>query len=176
MTDGHAFDQLMAQLDSPMAVVTTTTDQERAGCLVGFHSQSGMEPNSLSVWLSKANHTFRVATFADIFAVHFLTEANGDLAELFGAHSGDDIDKFTRCGWQPGPDAVPLLDDCANRVVGRKVALLDTRADHVCLVLDPVDATVTERFEPLRLSAVVHLRAGHDAEERPEPADTTPPG
>ena len=172
MPAADAFDAIMADLDSPMAIVTTTSDRDRAGCLIGFHTQSGMEPNSLSVWLSKANHTFRVAVFAEVFAIHFPSAGDTDLAELFGTLSGDEVDKFERCDWHEGPGGVPLLDACPNRVVGRKVALLDSRADHVCLVLDPEDASYDGPLDPLRLSQVVHLHAGHEAEERPEPAET----
>ena len=45
MTD--AFDSLMASLDGPMAVVTTAVAGERAGCLVGFHAQSAIDPRAL---------------------------------------------------------------------------------------------------------------------------------
>lgn len=168
----RAFGELMTQLDAPMVVVTTADEHERAGCLVGFHTQSGMEPDSLSVWLSKANHTFRVAVFAELLAVHFLTADDVELAELFGTVSGDDHDKFARCDWTPGPGGVPLLDGCANRVVGRKQALLDTRTDHVCVVLDPVETRYGGPFTPLRLADVGHLDAGHEATERPEPPTT----
>ena len=178
MADDDAFDSIMASIDGPLAVVTTHSDQQRAGCLVGFHTQSGIEPHSLAVWLSKANHTFRVAVFAERFAVHFLTDDDLELAELFGTVSGDDDDddKFARCDWREGPDGVPLLDACPHRVVGRKVALLDTTDDHVCLVLAPEEATTTGPFSPLRLSQASHLRAGHQVEERPEPAETRAEG
>src|SRR5207248_6722269 len=33
-------------------------------------------------------------------------------AALFGARTGDEVDKFTRCRWTSGPAGVPLLDDC----------------------------------------------------------------
>ena len=175
MKDPEAFDAIMARVDPPLVVVTTTNGRERAGCVVGFHAQSGIDPHSLSVWLSKANHTFRVGTTADLFAVHFLTIADRETAELFGTTTGDEVDKFERCGWQPGPDEVPLLDACPNRVVGRKVALLDTGDDHVCLVLHPVEASHAGEFTPLRVSDAGGLDAGHEAEERPEPADARAP-
>ena len=38
------FDTLMASVDAPMVVVTTAVAGERAGCLVGFHSQSAIDP------------------------------------------------------------------------------------------------------------------------------------
>ena len=166
------FDALMAALDAPMAIVTTATEQQRAGCLIGFHSQSGMEPNHLSVWLSKANHTYRVATQARIFAVHFLTGHQRELARLFGTRSGDEIDKFERCAWRPGDDGVPVLDDCDHVVVGTKSALVDIGTDHVCVVLEPIESRFGGDFEPLRLSNVDDFSPGHEAEERPEPPTT----
>jgi len=40
----HDFNTLMAALDSPLIVVTTADERERAGCLVEFHAQSSIEP------------------------------------------------------------------------------------------------------------------------------------
>lgn len=65
--DRDAFDSVMASLDAPMAVVTTAVDDERAGCLIGFHAQSSIDPGRYCVWLSKANHTYRVAWRAPIW-------------------------------------------------------------------------------------------------------------
>lgn len=169
------FSQLMSQLDPPLIVVTTADERERAGCLVGFHTQSGLEPGNLTVWLSKANHTFRVAVFAQTLAVHFLTSDDRALAEHFGTTSGDDGDKFADCQWQAGPDGVPLLDACPNRVVGSKIALLDTRSDHVCVVIDPAESHFSGPFTPLRLSDVRDLEPGHEATERPKPLTTRAP-
>jgi flavin reductase (DIM6/NTAB) family NADH-FMN oxidoreductase RutF len=172
MSQLDGFDDLMTRSDSAMLIVTTTDGRERAGCLVGFHSQSGIEPSSLCVWLSKANHTFRVAVFAPTLAVHFPTVDDTDVAETFGTLTGDHDDKFARWPWTPGPDGVPLLDRCPNRVIGRKAAVLDTRSDHVCFVLDPVESQFPDRRPPLRLSHVLHLQPGHEAEERPKPETT----
>ncbi len=172
--DEDAFDALMEALDSPMVIVTTAAGGTRAGCLVGFHAQCGMEPPIYAVWLSKANHTYRVAALADMFAVHFLSAENRALAELFGTTTGNEVDKFAQCSWSPGPGDVPLLDDCPNRIVGRRLAWLDSGADHVCLVieLDHVDhADRAPPFRPLRLSMVDDIEPGHGAEDRPEPAE-----
>jgi flavin reductase (DIM6/NTAB) family NADH-FMN oxidoreductase RutF len=60
----HDFSTLMAALDSPLIVVTTADERERAGCLVEFHGQSSIEPQRYCAWLSKANYTYRVALHA----------------------------------------------------------------------------------------------------------------
>lgn len=172
MTSRAVASPLLAATDPAMVVVTTADAHERAGCLVGFHSQAGIEPVAVAVWLSKANHTFRVATMADVLAVHYLERDDLALASLFGSETGDEVDKFAQVSWTPGLGGVPLLDDCVQRIVGRKTALLDAGADHVCVLLDPVAATHVAGFTPMRLHQVEHLSPGHSANERPVPPTT----
>jgi flavin reductase (DIM6/NTAB) family NADH-FMN oxidoreductase RutF len=169
MTSGPAradFDRLMARLDHPMAVVTTAFGDERAGCLVGFHAQCSIEPPQYAVWISKVNHTYRVAALAETFVVHFLGRGDRAVAELFGTTTGDDTDKFARCSWVEGPDGVPVLDQIADRVVGRRTALLDAGGDHVCVVLAPVQA-FSGSGALLGYDEVDDLQAGHPADEAP---------
>ena len=116
---------LVTSLDPPLAVVTTASDAERAGCLIGFHAQSSIDPHRYVIWLSKANHTFRVGMHAQRFAVHFLTEDDSALAALFGTESGDRTDKFGHCAWEAGAGGVPMLVDCPHRFTATRVALLD---------------------------------------------------
>ena len=135
--DERAFDELVGSLDHAMVIVTTATDERRAGCLVGFHSQCSIEPRRYAVWISKLNETYRVARRAERFAVHVPRAEQHHLAELFGGETGDEIDKFTRCPWTPGPGGVPLLDECPDRFIGRRIELAEVGADHACLVLAP---------------------------------------
>jgi flavin reductase (DIM6/NTAB) family NADH-FMN oxidoreductase RutF len=158
------FETIVSRLDYPMVVVTTVHGGARAGCLVGFHSQCSIDPPRYAVWISKVNHTARVAMRARTFALHFLddTPASHDLAELFGGHSDDSDDKFAQCAWHEGPDGVPLLDACPTRVVGRRASLLDDTGDHACFVLVPFDGTATDAFAPLMYSEVRGMKAGHE--------------
>jgi flavin reductase (DIM6/NTAB) family NADH-FMN oxidoreductase RutF len=159
------FDAWVAELDPAMVVVTTASPDERSGCLVGFHGQASIDPPRYAVWLSKANRTYRVLWAAEHVAVHLLDVGDRDLAELFGSETGDEIDKFARCDWEPGPDGVPLLVRCPHRFVGRRASLLDDGGDHVCLVLEPLEASTGDGIDPLRLSAVADLEPGHAAED-----------
>lgn len=167
-----SFDDLMGEIELPMIVVTTVSGDERSGCLVGFHVQCGMVPSRYAVWLSKANHTYRIGILADVFAIHFLRRSHRPLAELFGTTTGDEVDKFTRCAWTPGPEGVPLLDGCDDRVVGRRVGVTDVDTDHVCFVLEPIDVTMAAAPSPadpfLRSTDLRDLEAGHEATERQE--------
>jgi flavin reductase (DIM6/NTAB) family NADH-FMN oxidoreductase RutF len=164
-----AFDALMARLDPAMVVLTTAAGDQRAGSLVGFHAQCAIAPPRYAVWMSRANDTYRVGALAEHFAVHLLHEGHRGLAELFGGTSGDDIDKFARCRWTPGPGGVPLLEDCPDRFVGRRVGLVDVDTDHVCVVLEPVSAEVGADHPRLRLHHVEDIEPGHRAEERHDP-------
>ncbi|SHN14324.1 flavin reductase family protein [Cryptosporangium aurantiacum] len=165
----EAFSGLVAALDPPLIVVTTAVGDERAGCLVGFHAQSSITPERYCVWLSKANHTYRVALRSDYLALHFLDTGDLSLATHFGTMSGDTVDKFADLPTETGTGGVPLLTDCPNVLVVRRSALLDEGGDHVCLPAEVVAARHGKPFTPFRLSQAAHLEPGHGNEERHGP-------
>ena len=159
-------DDLMGSVDSPLIVVTTSAQGERAGCLVGFHSQASIDPEHYCFWLSKANHTYRVALRSDHFAVHFLTTADRELARHFGALSGSETDKFSGLDSIASDHDVPLLADLPNRLLVERVAMLDDGGDHVCLTARVDSVEVAGGFTALRPSQLGDLTPGHNAEER----------
>lgn len=165
MTGGYA--ELVASTDPAMVVVTVAVDGERDGCLVGFHGQCSIDPPRHAVWLSVANRTQELAQRASHLAVHLLGTDDRDLAELFGAETGDDVDKLARLEWEPGPAGVPLLARCSARFVGRIVEHASGSGDHDLFVLDVERAgSVEPPTQVLRLSAVADLDPGHEAAER----------
>ena len=139
--------------------------------MVGFHSQCSIEPPRYAVWLSKANRTYRVALFATHVALHLLATEDHALVELFGGETGDDLDKFARCDWEPGPGGVPLLSQSRIRMVLERTSLWDDGGDHVCLVGTPIDVIADATTAPLRLSGAPHIEPGHEADERATPTD-----
>ncbi|PVG84047.1 flavin oxidoreductase [Nocardioides gansuensis] len=161
-----AFGTLMASADPPLIVLTTAAENERAGCLVGFHVQSSITPQHYCVWLSKANHTYRVSLRTAHFAVHFLTPEDFTLAERFGTLSGEDTDKFAGLDVDLDQFGVPLLGACPNRMSLGRIAVLDDGSDHVCLTTRVRSAHTSGSFVPLRVSSAAHLVPGHDSEER----------
>lgn len=172
MTD--SITDLLRSINSPLIVATAASNGQTGGCVVGFHSQCSIEPVRYAVWISKANHTFRVATFATHLALHFLDVADHDLAGLFGGTTGDETDKFAQVEWSPGPEGVPLLEACSNRIVLRRHTMWDDGSDHVCFVGEPVEVAVGDRpVTPMRLRDADDIEAGHSAEGRPVPKDLT---
>ncbi|EME65037.1 flavin reductase domain-containing FMN-binding protein, partial [Rhodococcus ruber BKS 20-38] len=116
METTEPFDALMAMLDPPMVVVTAAAGGERGGCLVGFHAQTSIAPGRYTVWLSKANHTYRLALRATHLGLHFLDRHNHALAERFGTLTGDEVDKFADLAVRCGPGGAPELTAHPHRM------------------------------------------------------------
>ncbi|MDQ4143861.1 MAG: flavin reductase family protein [Actinomycetota bacterium] len=132
-----AFHEVGSHLDYPMFIVTTASQGRRAGCLVGFTTQCTINPPRFVAFISDKNYTHRVALEASHLAVHVVPEDRQDLASLFGEITGDDVDKFERCTWEPGPEGVPLLPECPDRFVGRIADRFDS-GDHTGFFLEPI--------------------------------------
>jgi flavin reductase (DIM6/NTAB) family NADH-FMN oxidoreductase RutF len=156
------FNALIGELDYPMFIVTVAHGEQRAGCLVGFATQCSIDPPRFLVCISKANHTYRVAREAEMLAVHFVPADAEPLAELFGAETGDRVDKFARCEWSPGPGGIPLLSACPNRFVGRVVERGDG-GDHELHVLEPMTAQRGHRDGVFTFHRAKRIEAGHPA-------------
>jgi flavin reductase (DIM6/NTAB) family NADH-FMN oxidoreductase RutF len=157
-----AFEELVGELDYPMMIVTVAAGGERGGCLVGFTTQASIDPPRYAVCLSDKNRTYRIAAGAGHLGVHFLAADREDLAELFGSETGDEVDKFVRTGWRPGPHGVPLLDGCPNRFVGRILERLDA-GDHRIFLLEPVFAEHERQERQFPFHRAKRIEPGHEA-------------
>lgn len=157
------FDRFAGLLDYPMYVVTVQDGTRRAGCLVGFTTQSSIDPPRFLVGLSKKNHTLTIATSADHLGVHLLARDDLDLARLFGEETGDEIDKFTRCRWHSGPAETPILDAAPAWFVGEILDRFDL-GDHIGYLLKPVAGQAPDDPQPwIELSDVTDFEPGHEA-------------
>lgn len=160
----EAFGKIATAIDYPMYIVTTRgePESELAGCLVGFAGQVSIVPERFVVGLSRANHTYRIAQHATHLGVHLLPRDALDLASLFGSHTEDAVDKFSRCTWTEGPWGLPILSDATAWFAGRIHARLDL-GDHVGHVVEPVAGYAPERIaDCLTFSSVRDLEPGHD--------------
>jgi flavin reductase (DIM6/NTAB) family NADH-FMN oxidoreductase RutF len=135
--DDSAFQSLLGRLDHPMFIVTTVgRGGERAGCLIGFATQTSIHPPRFLACISDKNRTYRVAQGATHMAVHLVPAGRGDLAEVFGGETGDEEDKFAQAEWHDGPEGMPVLDGCPTWFAGRILERLPL-GDHVGHLLDP---------------------------------------
>lgn len=151
---------LAGRLNFPMVVVTALDRGQPVGCLVGFSSQSSMEPFRYTVFLSVKNHTFDAVDVGSTVYVGFLSADDFTLAQLFGEETGDEIDKFEHCEWRAGPAGVPILAGVSNWMVGK---VIDRRAtgDHHAFTVEPTHAAAGDWPRQLGLQDVKDFDAGH---------------
>lgn len=160
--DVEEFSPFMDGVATPMHIVTAAANGERSGCLVGFGTRVSVDPPLYLVCLSETNHTYAVALASDLLAVHLVGPEQHDLAELFGGETGDVVDKFARWPWHPGPDGVPILEDCPHVMIGRVVERRPW-GDHTAHLLEPVSVEVRNGRPGLDLTDVQDIQPGHDA-------------
>jgi flavin reductase (DIM6/NTAB) family NADH-FMN oxidoreductase RutF len=156
------FNALVGDLEYPMFIVTARAGDEPLGCLVGFATQMSIHPPRFAVCLSHKNRTIRRGHDAALLGVHCVPAEAGELAELFGGQTGDEVDKFARCAWHEGPDGVPILDDCTNRFVGRVVWRADA-GDHDAFLLEPIAAQADASQREFTFHRAKRIEAGHEA-------------
>jgi flavin reductase (DIM6/NTAB) family NADH-FMN oxidoreductase RutF len=157
----RVFADLMGSLDYPVYIVTTTAGDERDGCVIGFGTQSSVEPGRFLACLSRANRTHRLAREASALAVHLVPRDRTDLAELFGGETGDEVDKLARCEWSAGPCDLPILAGCPSWFAGAILSRHDL-GDHEGYLLDPIEARF-EAAEVLHFQDVKYISPGHPA-------------
>lgn len=153
--------RLQEQTDPPMFLFTAAAGGEVSGCLAGFGSQVSIEPTRFLACVSKANHTFGVASKADALVVHVPPADDHELAVLFGHETGDEVDKLAQVEWRQGPGGAPVLAACPSWVGGPVVEQLDL-GDHVGFLIDVQDGSVDDGASPLRFHHVADLDPGHD--------------
>ena len=162
MNAESTFNSLVGDLDYPMFIVTASAEGELTGCLVGFATQTSIDPSRFMVCLSHRNRTYRLGADSELLGVHFVPAEQAALAELFGGETGDEVDKFARCDWRPGPGGVPLIDACPNRFVGRVLRRIDA-GDHDAFLLEPVLAERGTAADEFSFHRAKRIDPGHPA-------------
>ena len=155
------FEQLMAQLDYSLFIVTAASGEERSGCLVGFASQVSIHPPRFLVCVSVKNHTFQVVKRAQVLVVHFVPEQAEELAVLFGGETGDEVDKFSRCSWREGPDGAPVLSKLEDWFAGRILERHDF-GDHHGFLLEPIQGEAHRSGASLTFRRAKWIEPGHE--------------
>ena len=158
----ETFDAIVGDLEYPMFIVTTRAEGEPLGCLVGFATQMSIDPPRFAVCLSHNNRTYRRGRDAPWLAVHCVPADAGELAELFGGETADEVDKFARCDWRDGPHGMPLLDECESWFVGRVLTRLDA-GDHDAFLLEPVAAHADPDEHEFTFHRARRIEPGHEA-------------
>jgi flavin reductase (DIM6/NTAB) family NADH-FMN oxidoreductase RutF len=154
------FARLFADVDATMFIVTANGGGELSGCLVGFATQTSIDPPRFLACISRANRTFRVAGRTDTLVVHFVDADEEGLAELFGGRTGDEVDKFAQVAWRAGPGGAPVLERLETWFAGRVVERMPL-GDHDGFLLEPIDGAVRRGARPLRFHRAKRIAPGH---------------
>ncbi len=158
-----AFSTIVGRLDYPMFVATTKgADGELAGCLVGFATQTSIDPQLFLVCISDKNRTYRVLQGAGALALHMVPEDAGDVVELFGGETADDVDKFAHCDWHEGPEGLPVLERCPSWFAGRILERVPL-GDHVGHLIEPFAGEAGDDRRAFPFSRAKHVDPGHEA-------------
>ena len=155
------FARLVGQLDYSLFIVTAVHGSERDGCLVGFATQVSIRPSRFLVCLSVKNRTYRLAAQAATLVVHPIPDDVEDLAVLFGGETGDDVDKFARCRWEPGPGGTPVLSDVDGWFAGRVLGHIGF-GDHVGFVLEPTEVCRSDPHDTFTFRRGQAIEPGHE--------------
>jgi len=155
------FGGLLSSLNYPVFIVTAADGERREGCVIGFATQTSIHPGRFLACLSRENRTLRLAQQVDALAVHLVPRDGHELVELFGGETGDEIDKFSRCEWRPGPRGLPILAGCESWFAGSILSRHDL-GDHEGYLLEAIEAH-HEPGELLYFQDVKDLEPGHPA-------------
>ena len=160
--DRDAFDSLVTRMDTAMIVLTASDGEERAGCLVGFHTAEQHRAAPVrDLGVEDQPHLRRRAAGPVISRSTSSPRQDRDLAEHFGGLTGDEVDKFADIEWNPGPTVCPCSRG-ARTGSSPVVAQHDDGGDHVCVIAEPIDVSATAEFTPLRFHSVQRIEPGHD--------------
>jgi flavin reductase (DIM6/NTAB) family NADH-FMN oxidoreductase RutF len=161
--EGEAeFQRLVATLDYPIYIVTVSSGDHRAGCVVGFASQCSIHPPRYWVCISTKNHSLEVAMAASTMVVHVPAPDQHDLVRLFAEETGDETDKFARVSWEPGPDGTtPVLSDCDRWFSGPVLERFDS-GDHVSFLIQVAAASAGHRKGQFGFQEAKDMEPGHE--------------
>ena len=155
----HALTQAV---NFPLYVVTAAGDGEVSGCLVGFATQSSIEPVRFLICISKVNHTFGVAERSASLALHLLGSDQGAMASLFGETTGDTTDKFEKVAWSPGVTGAPVLAECAAWIEG-SILSHHSAGDHEAFLVSVEDGGRGTHDGQWTLKDATDFEPGHPA-------------
>lgn len=146
----------------PLYVVTAAAGAEKSGCLVGFATQSSIEPVRFLICISKVNHTFGVAEKSSSLALHLLGSDQGAMASLFGETTGDTTDKFEKVAWAPGVTGSPVLTECAAWIEG-SILNHHSAGDHEAFLVSVLDGGRGTHDGQWTLKDAADFSPGHPA-------------
>lgn len=130
-----ALRDVMGDVCTPVAVVTSCTDGKPFGSTVSAFTSLSMNPPMVLVALSRESETLRVVMSSGKFGVNVLGSENKDLAATFARKA---VDKFQGVQWRLSSGTPRIIDAAAW--IACDVSTLTDGGDHVIISGHVVDA------------------------------------
>lgn len=115
-----AFRDIMRELASGVALVTSVFERRRAGCAVTSFASLSLSPASLLVCLNADSSTLRCIRASGVFAVNILGSRHEALAKRFASATQE---RFALGDWERMETGAPALADA--------LAIIDCRLERV---------------------------------------------
>jgi 3-hydroxy-9,10-secoandrosta-1,3,5(10)-triene-9,17-dione monooxygenase reductase component len=144
---GDKFRQVMRQWASGVTVVTVRHETAVRAILVTSFLSVGLDPPTVLVSIKRDGETHRLLEAARTFAVNFLHQGQGELAQSLGYANDPDARALRSVPFHAGVTGAPLLDDCACYLDCRVMDAYETR-DHT-LYVGVVEDAAGEGQRPL---------------------------
>ena len=128
-----AFRQVMRELASGVALVTTSFERARVGCAVTSVTSLSLAPASLLVCLSADSSTLRAICASGVFAINLLADRHEALAKRFAARDLGGAERFAQGDWGALTTGAPALAD-ALAVIDCRLERVVEHATHAILI------------------------------------------
>lgn len=153
------FRDVMRELASGVALVTSAFERKRSGCAVSSIASLSLDPASLLVCLNSGSATLRCLRASGVFAVNILASRHQALAQRFAAGNVHGAERFAEGDWGALQTGAPHLRD-ALAVIDCRLERVVEHATHAIVIGacvgiakgEPAPALVhwRSRFETLR--------------------------
>lgn len=108
--DAADFRHIMGQFVTGVAIVTTfSSDAKPVGLTVNSLTSVSLDPPGLLFCLDKKSSSLTSFLGTETFAVHFLSESQEDLSNLFASKNPE---KFEGLAWETGTLNTPVIKGC----------------------------------------------------------------
>lgn len=151
-SDPNAVARALGRIPSGLFIATTVVDGERAGCLVSFVMQAGLEPPTVSLAIGRDRPFLDQVRRSGRFALSILDEHSRRAMAPFTKRPKPGETPFDKLAVGVSPAGLPVLADALAWIEGR-VSGEHATGDHVIVFGEVVAAGVAREGEPH-----VHLR------------------
>ncbi|HXT09716.1 MAG TPA: flavin reductase family protein [Roseiarcus sp.] len=134
------FREVMRELASGVALVTSAFDEARCGCAVSSFASLSLEPASLLVCLNGESATLRCIRASRVFAVNILADRHRGLAQRFASAKVRGAERFAEGDWSALQTGAPALRD-ALAVVDCRLERIVEHATHAIVIGVAAEAT-----------------------------------